>query len=421
MSKRASMTRPARQQRGAVAVLVGFTLVALVLMLGLVIDLGHLFVTKSELQNAADACALSAAREMNDLSTGAIDRITAAGITVGNRNRSDLQGEDVNILPEDVTFSDNPNGPYSRSVSSTTTHVRCAPHESNPKSVVLWFMGIAGLTDRELSAYAIAGLQGGSQSQCAIPLAMCTNSAGVLPNRGFTVGTWYGGRNSSGSASHGNYGWISFAGHGAANLADEIIGDGVCNVPVGSLVDMKSGITSSVSNAWNTRFGLYSAPYRADDNAAYPPDRTGYAYTPKQVDKNGVQVGPGTWDRPAPQNAYPDYVTRKNNTHDPYNPNSLLDDKGKPEKFYQSSLTATELAKGQDRRMVFVPVINCTDLVDGKKNIPVVDYACVLLITPIVDPAQDVQMEFRGFGQNTDCATTGAPGNTGTTVPKLVK
>ncbi|HET6789214.1 MAG TPA: pilus assembly protein TadG-related protein, partial [Aquabacterium sp.] len=158
MSKRASMTRPARQQRGAVAVLVGFTLVALVLMLGLVIDLGHLFVTKSELQNAADACALSAAREMNDLSTGAIDRITAAGVTVGNRNRSDLQGEDVNILPEDVTFSDSPNGPFARTVSSSTTHVRCAPHESNPKSVVLWFMGIVGMTDRELSAYAIAGL-----------------------------------------------------------------------------------------------------------------------------------------------------------------------------------------------------------------------------------------------------------------------
>lgn len=421
MSKRSSTARPARQQRGAVAVLVGFTLVALVLMLGLVIDLGHLFVTKSELQNAADACALSAAREMNDLSAGAMDRITAAGVTVGNRNRSDLQGDAINIQAQDVTFGDSPSGPFSRNVSSSTTHVRCAPHESNPKSVVLWFMGIAGLSEHELSADAVAGLQGGSQSQCAIPLAMCTTSAGVLPNRGFTVGTWYGGRSPAGSGSHGNYGWISFAGHGATNLADEIIGGGVCNVPIGSTVDMKSGVNASVSNAWNTRFGLYSAPYRAEDNAAYPPDRTGHAYTPRQVDKDGMEVGPGTWDRPAPQNAYPDYVNRKNNTHDPYDPHSLLDDKGKPEKFYQRSLTATDLAKGQDRRLVFVPVIHCTDLVDGKKNIPVVDYACVLLITPIVDPAQDVQMEFRGFGQSTDCATTGVPGNSGTTVPKLVK
>jgi len=137
----------ARRQRGAIAVVVAFSLVALVLMLGLVLDIGHLYVTKAELQNAADSCALSAAAELNDLGTGALDRSTAAGITAGNRNRIDLQGVELRasgegIVPADVTFSDTLDGVYSRAVTSTTVYARCAPRETNVKSVVLWFVGV---------------------------------------------------------------------------------------------------------------------------------------------------------------------------------------------------------------------------------------------------------------------------------------
>ena len=82
------MTRRARHRsQGAVAIVVALCLFIFLAVLGLVIDLGHLYVVKTELQNAADACALGAARELNDLSTGATERAKAAGITAGVSNK----------------------------------------------------------------------------------------------------------------------------------------------------------------------------------------------------------------------------------------------------------------------------------------------------------------------------------------------
>ena len=52
------------RQGGAVLVLVGISLAVLIGFLGIVIDLGRLFVTKTELQTAMDACALAASAEL---------------------------------------------------------------------------------------------------------------------------------------------------------------------------------------------------------------------------------------------------------------------------------------------------------------------------------------------------------------------
>jgi Flp pilus assembly protein TadG len=47
------------EQRGAVAIIVGLVLAVLMGFAGLALDVGHLYVEKTELQNAADACALA--------------------------------------------------------------------------------------------------------------------------------------------------------------------------------------------------------------------------------------------------------------------------------------------------------------------------------------------------------------------------
>ena len=53
------------RQQGAVAIIVALSLVALIGMLGLVLDLGHLYINKTGLQNAADAAALSGAERLD--------------------------------------------------------------------------------------------------------------------------------------------------------------------------------------------------------------------------------------------------------------------------------------------------------------------------------------------------------------------
>ncbi|WP_305041470.1 pilus assembly protein TadG-related protein, partial [Geoalkalibacter sp.] len=51
-------------EKGAVAVLVAVLLMFLIGMVALVVDVGYLYATRSELQNAADAAALAGARQL---------------------------------------------------------------------------------------------------------------------------------------------------------------------------------------------------------------------------------------------------------------------------------------------------------------------------------------------------------------------
>ncbi len=425
IARRHTGSGPQRRQQGAVAVIVAFSVVALVLMLGLVLDLGHLYVAKNELQNAADACALSGARELNDLSTGTLDRATSAARTAGNANRVDLQRDAVEILPADVTFSASSDGPFVRVITSTTKYVRCAPHESNLKSVVLWFMAITGLTQWDVSAVAIARPVAG-QSLCAIPIAMCTEAPTEKENDyDFVKGQWYSGRLAAGTAEQGNYEWVRFPGQqGGKDLADILAGQGMCDVGP-DRVDAEPGVTTGVAQAWNTRFGLYSGAY--NDIDLYPPDRTGYAYTRYAYDDEKGNTIDGSWTEPPhspPQNAYADYLTRKNSTHDPYNPMALQKKNGTPVNLPGNpSPLSRDLhaSRGQDRRVVFVPVIACKSWAPNKKNIPVLDYACAFMIAPVDDPDIDVQLEFRGLKSRSDCGSTGFPGGFGPPVPALVK
>jgi len=59
------IARPIRGERGSILVITALSLVALVGFVGLALDLGHLYVVKTELQNAADAAALAAAEMMD--------------------------------------------------------------------------------------------------------------------------------------------------------------------------------------------------------------------------------------------------------------------------------------------------------------------------------------------------------------------
>lgn len=431
----ASHRRPCsgrRRQRGAVAVLVGFSMVALILVLGLVLDLGHLYVAKSELQNAADACALSAARELNDRSPGVYQRAVAAARTAGQRNWTDLQRRRAEVRIADVTFSEQRDSGFGDQITAATVYVRCAPRDSDPASVVLWFMRIAGASEWAVRAEATARLVP-SQSFCAMPLAACTKDP-AAPNFGFDEGRWYKGRMGAGTALTGNYGWIRFSGQGASDLGEMIAGSGKCDLRAGELVDAEAGVSTGVVLAWNTRFGLYSGSY--NDLNRYPPDRTGFAYTPNLLDKDGNPIaGSGSWPYPAapssaPQNAYSgagppaNYLFQKNdpNGHAPFDPSQLLDANLKPAKLPGNpSPLSRELhaSKGQDRRLVLMPVIRCESWAPNKKNIEILGYACNLLLSPIADADTDVQYEFRALMGAGPCASSGIPGGSGAPVTAL--
>jgi uncharacterized membrane protein len=88
MIQRLHVATPAaatQRQRGVVAIVVGLMLAVLVGFVGLALDGGHLYLTKTELQNAADACALAASYELTGsptIAAAAFNRADAAGRTV---------------------------------------------------------------------------------------------------------------------------------------------------------------------------------------------------------------------------------------------------------------------------------------------------------------------------------------------------
>ena len=98
-----------RGERGSVLAVSALGLLALVLALGLCVDISHFYVVKAELQNAADAAALAGASALNSRAAG-IDEAQARAVALMNNYEFNNTG--VTITPESVKFAVNEGGPY---------------------------------------------------------------------------------------------------------------------------------------------------------------------------------------------------------------------------------------------------------------------------------------------------------------------
>src|SRR3989338_6232301 len=87
-----------KDEMGAVAVLVGISLATLMSLFALSVDLGHIFVTKAELQNATDSAALAAVVELRNGTEAARQKALAFGESHG------VAGSYIDIEPTDVVF-----------------------------------------------------------------------------------------------------------------------------------------------------------------------------------------------------------------------------------------------------------------------------------------------------------------------------
>ena len=149
------------RQRGAVAIIVGLLMVVLVGFIGLALDGGHLYLTKTELQNGADACALAASYELTDtpsIPAAAFLRAEAAGQLVGNRNSVNFQGKAISAADIDVRFGTSLNGGTwvgATSASAASKYVRCTIQEAD---IAPWFMQVLGFGPQTVRALATATL-----------------------------------------------------------------------------------------------------------------------------------------------------------------------------------------------------------------------------------------------------------------------
>ncbi|SOZ15385.1 conserved hypothetical protein [Cupriavidus taiwanensis] len=417
------------RQRGAVAIIMGIVIVVLVGLVGLALDLGKLYVAKSELQNSADACALAAARDLTGATPLAVSE--AAGITAGSRNQALFQREQVQLVAsESVTYTDSLDNPFLDKDSvtyplNTIKYVRC---DVARVGIAHWFAQVlnampgVNIGPSTVEAFAVATTTS-AQTACAIPVFVCRPDTASPPvPGGYTIGQWL--ITKSGTADKdsvayggGNFGWADLTGGSSAkDLANQLKGAGQCNLPATGTQIGTTGDKASIADEWNSRFGIVKA-----GKTVGVTDFTGFAYTDATWTAKFNAYNGSSSDSLG--NAQPNFLAARNAFRS-YQGDATtgLDTQG------NASARATHEA-GADRRLVLAPIVDCTSLATaGTHKIPVTGWACLLMVEPMQKGGRNdtVRLEYRGDSTmaGSPCATQGMPGaggGAGPLVPVLVQ
>ncbi|MBS1189183.1 MAG: hypothetical protein H6R10_975 [Rhodocyclaceae bacterium] len=431
--------KPSRNsQQGAMAVLVAVAIVVLVAFVGLAVDTGRLYVHKAEIQNAMDACSLAAARELTGVNANQLEQAENAGLTVGNRNLVNFQDQAIALAASDITFSQTLNGSYqTRSAISPANAVKMkyARCRWTKTGIPMYFMGVLAVGDQSVGGLATATL-GPSQTSCGIPLGMCKKPMpasckyGTPGPLGHCPGDWVDGRFEAGGGSTGSFNWIDFSppAGGASELGGLLTGNGQCNLQVTNPVG-QTGVDSAAAVKWNSRFGLYKSGAGNPQASTAPPDFTGFSYT----DTN--------W--PAPDPAYPAFhdaygqfagaagnFMAKRNSFASYGDTVDTVDAGNALTGLSISNAYSVLSHGpggdhkaygnDQRRIAVAPIVDCAGWASSQ-TVPIIDWACVLMLNPIDGVGAEVKLEYLGMAKDSGspCSTTGLPGGPGSVGPNV--
>lgn len=387
-------------QRGAVAVSFALLIIVLLGFVGFALDVGRLYVSRAELQNAADSCALAASAALTGSNANQLQVAENYGIAAGTRNLVGMQGTAAGITGTNITFSQTLNGTYQARASISAAnalnmhYARCTLSEANIPTLLIHVVNLLpgqNIGPSTVKVTAVAGLEP-SKSNCALPLAICK----PVP----ASGTWIQGLLNPGGGLSGAFKWVEFPGYTQnKDLQNLIEGAGQCDLNSSQTVGSAPGIKESITDSWNTRFGIYTPS--GPSVAGAPPDLTGWVYDPTTF--------------PAQNNAMPDFLqkraqaTPKHQSSPAYklaNPNNWATD--------------AQFQNGQDRRLVVGPIVDCNALANnGTATID--GWACYLMLNPVFKPGDYMYLEYRGDANDisSGCVTSGAPGGPGAGGPKV--
>jgi Flp pilus assembly protein TadG len=277
-----------KRERGSILATSAIGMLSVLLAAGLAVDISRFYLTKNELQNAADAAALAAVSALN---TAPLGITTATDNAVAAMNNYDLNHTGVSFPRANVQFAKNPGGP---SLNEAAAQAQAAQIRfvkvTTPESAIGVSFAVSVLgNSKNLTATATAGY--------SVPLNIVCNFLPVSVidyGTPITAGQTYTFRASSGtSVSPGNYQILAVAGEGGKDVRIGL-GAGVdkCAAP-GAIyqVDTKPGVTAgAVRQGVNTRFDEYVTSQV--DPALMPPDTNIHEGADYKYDdyKNGVSA-----------------------------------------------------------------------------------------------------------------------------------
>lgn len=280
-----------KRERGSILATSAIGMLSILLAVGLGIDISRFYLTKTELQNAADAAALAAVSALN---TSALGITKATDRAVAAMNNYDFNKTGVAFPRGNVLFAKNLDGPYisEASAQGQAASIRFVQVTTPSSAVGVSFASSVLGKTKNLTATATAGL--------SVPLNMFCNWLPVSVidyNVPIVAGQTYTFRAGSGSmVSPGNYQILAVAGSGGKDVRVGLsAGVDRCAAP-GEVydVDTKTGVTAgAVRQGLNTRFDDYQTSQvnpldmppdtNIKENIVYDQYKTG---SPSQAPKN---------------------------------------------------------------------------------------------------------------------------------------
>ena len=255
-------SRGKRNERGSVLATTALGMLAFLLAVGLGVDISRLYLSKTELQNAADAAALAAASGLNGSPAGiteATDRAVKA-MNSYNFNKTNVAFPRANVRFAKNLSDFDSGSDMSEAAASTTTiskDIRFVKVTTPNSAIGISFAASVLGNSRNVSAEATGGL--------SVPLNMFT---GYLPVfvaddevATITPGDLYTFRAApQNSISPGNYQLLAIDGSGASDDRTGLASGVRRIIGPGGEADTKPGVSAgAVRQGINTRFDDYAS------------------------------------------------------------------------------------------------------------------------------------------------------------------
>lgn len=396
--------RLGRRQGGIVLVLVAVAMLAMVGIVGVALDGSHAMLNKTRLQNTVDAAALSAAKTL-DQTKGDEALALNEALSMFDSNAAGAGHDEMlasrtgGSLQVTVDFSNTLN-PF---VPGTTPAQYVRVRATN-FTLPGWFIPVMGFADKTVGATAVAGPSPTIENFCNLaPMMVCgdpTAAAAGDPFYGYSMGQPDVLKTSTSDfeVGPGNFQLIRLDGMaGGADIRRAMAGDYDACISSDDTIPTEPGNTvGPVVQGLNTRFGSYLGPM-AGKESQYPPDVIVDQVSPRltydsETDTILLSGTPVTDAADLTSHNYDDYVADlllENYDNQPFD--------GDP---------AGPGAYG--RRILPLPVGDCSTTTNGAGNVPLMGVLCFYLLQEAEQKGNEshVYGQFIGDG----CRVNGRPG-----------
>src|ERR1043165_6234440 len=271
---------PRSSERGSTMIMTAILMLGLLMCVGLCIDISRIYMTHTELKNAADAAALAAARELNSGSSGIDNAVTRAQAIVNNYGFTPTA-----VTVSAVEFAVNLNGTYVNAATARTApqNIRFVRVTTAAVSTTMLFSASALGASESSTGQSVAGMSVGLNTICDFfPVAVALTDINPAPNTTMTL-TFTQGTNNSATLVDKNYIVLEVPdinGNGSPETA--VLSAGLTSICQKLNVNVPFHMTPSanqnngprqITDGINTRFNIYANGYgNALVPSTYPPD-----------------------------------------------------------------------------------------------------------------------------------------------------